>query len=157
MKNIIVAGLLFVASVAGAKPYFRLVNPSHPQMVAGALLDPQSLGNSEAASLLPIVTHSTADGCLLPSIVCEDWSPLAIGASMNAGKITFDVAPLANVLPWFQSAALAVIPDKFANVRNVLAPTPGNAVTFSAGPVFQYRQANNHGYLRIFTGLALHF
>lgn len=157
MKNIITAVLLLIASTAFASPYFRLVNPSHPQMVAGALIDPANLGNSEAASLLPIFTHSPKDGCLLPSIVCEDWSPLAVGASMNAGKITFDVAPLANVLPWFQSAALAVIPDKFASVRSVLAPATGNAVTFSAGPVFQYRQANNHGYFKLFTGLALHF
>lgn len=157
MKNIITAGLVLIASTAFANPYFRLVNLSHPQMVAGALLDPQNLGNSEGASLLPIFTHSPSDGCLLPSIVCENWSPLAIGASMKAGKVTLDVAPVANVLPWFQSAALAVIPDKFANVRSVLAPAPGNAVTFSAGPAWQYRQANNHGYLRIFTGLALYF
>lgn len=151
------AAILFLAVSAQANPYFRLMNPSHPQMVAGALIDPSSLGNSEAASLLPIFTHSPADGCLFPSIVCEDWSPLAVGASMNAGKITLDVAPLANVLPWFQNAALAVIPDKWAGIRGVLAPTPGNAVTFSAGPVFQYRQANNHGYFKLFTGLSLHF
>lgn len=157
MKKLIVA-LLFSASIsANAAPYFRLVDPAHPQVVAGALLAPEALGNTEAASLLPLVTHTPADGCLLPSLVCEDWTPLAVGASMNAGKITLDVAPLANVLPWVQLAASAVVPASWQGVQNVLASNPDKSVTFSAGPVWEYRQLDNKGYFRVFTGLALHF
>lgn len=149
--------IILIGSMASATPYFRLIDPSHPQPVLGALVDPTHLGNSEAASLLPLVTHSTKDGCLLPSIVCEDWSPLAVGGSMNAGKITFDIAPIANVLPWFKSAALAIAPSKWTGLIKVLSPSPDQSVTFSAGPVFEYSQAANHGYFKVFTGLKLSF
>jgi hypothetical protein len=155
MKTLIAA--LLLAGPAAATPYFRPIDVSHPQPVVGALIAPEALGQTSAASLLPILTHSPKDGCLLPNIVCEDWTPLAVGASMNAGKVTFDVAPLANVLPWMSSAAKAIIPDSYPSVRAVLDYNPDSEVTFSAGPVWEYRQANNKGYFRVFTGLALHF
>lgn len=145
-----------VPAHAMAAPYFRLIDLAHPQPVGGALLDPTSLGNSEAAALLPLVTHSPQDGCLTPSIVCADWSPLAVGASMNAGQVTLNVAPIANVLPWMQTLALKVIPESWAGTRAVFRKGDGG-VTFSAGPVWQYRQSTNKGYFKVFTGLALHF
>ena len=151
------AALIFYAVAANATPYFRPLDLAHPQPVLGALIDPTALGQTEGASLLPLVTHSPKDGCLLPAIVCEDWTPIAVGASLNAGKLTFDVSPLANVLPWVQNAASAVVPDSWPAVRQVLASNPDQSVTFSAGPVWQYRQLNNKGYFKIFTGLALHF
>ena len=148
---------MLCAVSANAGPYFRLLDPSHPTPVVGALIDPLNLDQTEAASLLPIITHSPKDGCALPSIVCEDWSPLAIGASMNAGKITLNIAPLFNVLPWVQAAASAVVPDSWTSVHKIIASNPDQSVTFSAGPVWQYRQIGNKGYFKIFTGLALHF
>ncbi len=76
---------------------------------------------------------------------------------MNAGKLTFDVAPLANVLPWFQSAALAVVPAKWTPLIKVLSPSSDQSVTFSAGPCFEYSQLQNKGFFKVFTGLALKF
>lgn len=148
---------LLLSSSALANPYFRFLDPSHPQPVLGALVDPANLGNSEATSLLPLVTHSPKDGCLLPSVVCEDWSPLAAGGSSNAGKYTLDVGPLFNVLPWVQSAALSLTPEKWSGLVKVLSTSQDQSVTFSAGPVFEYEQATNKGYFKIFTGVALHF
>jgi len=157
MKSLLLA-LLVLAPAAHATPYFRPIDPAHPQPVAGALIAPAALGDSSGAALLPIFTHSPKDGCLLPSIVCEDWTPLAVGASLNAGKITFDVAPLANVLPWMQNGLLAVTPASWAWAQKILAPAAGGEpVTFSAGPVWEYKQLTNKGYFRVFTGLALHF
>ncbi len=76
---------------------------------------------------------------------------------MNAGQLTFDVAPLFNVLPWMQSGAKAIVPAKYSAIHKMLDSSPDQSVTFSAGPVWQYRQASNKGYFRIFAGLALHF
>lgn len=149
--------LVVLAGAAQASPYFRLIDPSHPQPVVGALLAPDNMGDTAAASLLPLVTHSPKDGCLFPKLVCEDWTPLAIGASVNAGKLTFDVAPLANVLPWVQAAAQAAMPEGYNSPVGWLKPSEGQAVTFSAGPVWEYRQLTNKGYFRVFTGVALHF
>ncbi len=155
MKKLI-AVILMLAAPAAAAPYFRLLDISHPKPVIGALIAPEALGDSEAASLLPIFTHSPKDGCLLPSIVCEEWTPLAVGASINAGKITLDVAPLANVLPWM-SAAIGALPGDWGWLQEILSPKNATPVTFSAGPVWQYRQITNKGYFRVFTGLALQF
>jgi hypothetical protein len=168
--NKLLAAVVLVAWIAvpsQAAPYFRSVIGkdagghivfNKPAPVLGALIDPKNLGASEAASLLPLVTHSPKDGCLLPGVVCEDWSPLAVGASINAGKITFDVGPIANILPWMQSAGKAVIPEGWTAVRAVVDYDPtGDPITFSAGPMFQYRQIDNKGYFKVFSGLAMHF
>ena len=105
--------------------------------------------------MLPIITHSPKDGFVL--IENEDWTPIAVGASANAGKWTFDVGPLFNVLPWMQEMAMKAIPERYESIRNILAPTPDAPLTFSAGPVFQYQQATNKWYYKTFTGLSLHF
>ncbi len=146
----LIAALLALAASAHATPYFRVIDAAHPQPVIGALIAPDEFGQTEAASLLPLVTHSPKDGCLLPSIVCENWTPLAVGASMNAGKATLAVAPLFNVMPWVQSAVESAAPN---TIRFIQDP----AVEISAGPVWEYKQLTNKGYFRVFTGLALHF
>lgn len=154
-KFILLALCLSVS--ASAAPYFRPLDPSHIQPVFGALLAPEDMSKSEGASLLPLITHSPKDGCMLPSVVCEDWTPLAVGASMSAGKITLDVAPLANVLPWMVALAEAAMPPGWHSGLAWMIPADGQKVTFSAGPAWEYRQVTNKGYFRVFTGLALHF
>jgi hypothetical protein len=146
--------LFLLSSAAQASPYFRVLNYEHPVTVGGALIDPVHLGNTQTTALLPIFTHSPADGCILPSVMCEDWSPLAIGGSVNAGKFSFIVAPIANVAPWAQQGLLAVVPASWQGLRSSLTAPP-SGLTFSGGPAWQYDQAANKGYFRVFTGLAL--
>ena len=157
--NLYLSVLSFLAislcSNAHALPYFRPLNYSAPVTVAGAMIDPTGLGNSQGAVLLPLITHSPKDGCLLPSVVCEDWTPLAVGGALNAGKLTFEVAPLANVAPWAVSGLLAVVPETWTGLRNILTGNSDSNVTFSGGPALQYSQLTNKGYFRVFTGLAL--
>lgn len=157
MKYWLLAFSFFLSVSSYAGPYFRLIDPVHPHPVAGAFIDPYDLGNTSAATLLPLVTHSTSDGCIFPSIICENWTPLALGGSMNAGHITFDVAPLANVVPWVQNIALAVIPSSWTGLVNIIEPKQGQPVTFSAGPVWEYNQLKDKGYFKVFTGLQLNF
>ena len=152
MKCIVLA-LLFLPSLTWANPYFR---PNklweHPVSVQGALLAP-NIKDSEGAVLYPLFTHSPRDGQVLP--IGEDWSPIAIGGGMNAGKVTFDAAPLFNVLPWMQTGLLSILPSSWVSVRSIVAPTPGCPVTFSVGPTWEYQQLTNKGYYKTFTGLAL--
>lgn len=146
---------------AFANPYFRpnpvFSNPAHPVMIAGALIDPASLKETSGGSLLPVLTHSPSDGCLLPNVVCESWTPLAVGGALSEGKLTLDMGPVANVLPWFQTAALAATPSSWQGLINILTPSAGSSVTFSAGPIWEYSQLANHGYLKVFSGLQLNF
>lgn len=155
------AALICFGATANATPYFRpnpvFEDPSHPIVIAGALIDPFTLGQTSGGSLLPVFTHSPNDGCLLPKIVCESWTPAAVGVSVNSGKMTFDIGPVANVLPWAQSAALAMTPANWTGLVKVLSSSPGQSVTFSAGPILEYSQLANKGYFKVFTGLQLNF
>ena len=150
MKKTICAILLAVASPAFASPYFVpnpvFTDPAHPVTIQGALIDPRYLNGSRAAIFVPTFMAKGKLG--------EDWTPCAVGGSMNAGKVTFDIAPLANVAGWAQQGLLAVIPPTWAGVRSVLASQTGS-VSFSGGPVWEYRQRDNKGYFMVFSGLAL--
>jgi len=157
MKKLIVAALLsaVLAPVSTASPYFRPLNISKPVTVTGALIGVNP-SDSEGAVMVPLFTHSPSDGCLLSKLgICEDWSPIAVGGAMNAGKVSLEVSPLFNVLPWMQQGALALIPSSWASVRAVLTPASGSNVTFSLGPTWEYQQTTNKGYYRTFTGLAM--
>lgn len=157
-KVLLLAAIMAIGGEAWCSPYFRLLDISHPEPVAGGLIDTKDIKNTSIGSLLPLITHSPKDGCLLPEIVCEDWSPIAIGLSANAGKVTFDAGPLFNILPWIGTAARSMVPNSWGGVQAVLNSPPANsAVTFSGGPMFEYEQSTNKGYLKLFTGLALHF
>lgn len=161
MKKMLTAALVLMpkialASMLGLYPYFRPLDIYHPQPIGGALVDVEDVQKSEGTILLPLLTHSPKDGCMLPSIVCEDWTPLAIGASVFAGKWTVTGGPVFNVLPIVQIAALAVIPNSWAGMRGIVGSSIPT-VTFSAGPNLEYKEITNKGYFKIFTGVALHF
>lgn len=158
MKGLLVAALLLAASAAHAVPYFRFVDIGHPNPILGAAIDPKAVKQSRAIGLYPIFTHSPKDGCLLPGIVCEDWTPLALGGSLNSGKLTFDVAPMANLLPWMQSGIAALAPASWESVHYMVDSAPGEQpVTIAVGPLWEYRQLENKGYFMVVTAFALHF
>ena len=157
MKKLIAIVLFALPTYSAAAPYFRPINVAKPVTVAGALIA-EDTKQSEGTLMIPLLTHSTRDGCLLPSIVCEDWSPIAIGPSVNAGEWSLAIAPLFNVLPWMSAGAKMLIPDKYTSLRSMITPAAGEQqVTFSAGPTWLYKSSTNKGYYRTFVGLALHF
>ena len=110
MKPLLAALFLSVAAPSFASPYFRLMNPSAIQQSAGVLFPVQG-GPTSAVTDIAIVTHSPADGCLIPTswqgmIPCEDWAPLALGAGGSlTGQATVVADSTINVAP--QIAALA--------------------------------------------------
>lgn len=146
VRNLIAAILLSTSVRVNALPYFRLIDPAHPHPVIGALVDPSSPGQTEATTMLPIFTHSPKDGCRIHNL-CETWAPLAIGGAINAGNLTFIAAPLFGIAPWVQMLA------EKSGVTFIKDP----AVSMSFGPAWEYRQANNRGYFRIYSGLSLNF
>mgnify|MGYP001446273435 CR=1 FL=1 len=162
MKTTILAVTLMMASriasagMLGLYPYFRPLDVHHLQPIAGALIDVKDIQNTEMTGLVPLLTHSPMDGCMLPSIVCEDWTPLAVGFSANAGSWTLAAGPVFNILPIMQVAALAVTPYSLPGIRKVLGSSSPN-VTFSAGPNAEYKSATGKVYGKVFTGVALHF
>ena len=46
MKGAIVAALMALPTVSAATPYFRLIDPAHPPVAAGALFDPRKFATT---------------------------------------------------------------------------------------------------------------
>lgn len=175
MKKVSLALFAVVAmeTVGVASPYFRLMDPNHPYKVAGAYVDVETPGNTSAGTAVALVTHSVRDGCRLPSIVCEDWSPVMAGLSYNAGRFQFNVGPAANLTPVAKIGVLRLLKlitgnDTLVGLKGLLGSQPisGPDVSMSFGPSLNVAPVEHgviipvnkwKGRFRIFAGAALRF
>jgi hypothetical protein len=163
MKLAAVALLLSAPAVAA--PYFRVLDLSRPQISAGAFIDPTDPGNSSVGSMLAVVSHSTRDGCLLPSVTCEDWVPLSVGFAEKNGKAIFAVGPSINLAPLAKSLLLrgfnAVTESgSYAGVKASLGSErlDRQDISVSFGPAWAVAPLENwKGYVRMFMGAAWKF
>src|SRR5438552_3585414 len=83
-KFALVAVVLSLARSGWAGPYFHLIDPAHMQMSAGFLISPKTPSNTAGVTDLAIVTHSSADGTVVPEkwqsvLPPESWVPLQVG------------------------------------------------------------------------------
>ncbi len=106
MKRLLfVLACLCACGGANASPYFRTPFSGGPTVhYEGVFIDPREPGRTTFGSEVALVTHDPKDGCLFPSIVCEQWSPIATGISATGGRIYWDVGPTVNVFPWMVGA-----------------------------------------------------
>lgn len=159
MKHLILA-LLFLGVKAQAYPYLRPIDISHPVKIVGFYVDPLAPGQTSLGTAVALITHSTKDGCLLPSVICEDWAPLTTGFSVNAGKLLWNIGPVANIAPWVQTG-LSKLPH-----MGWIAPDPQAATSISFGPQLNVNPVA-HGVVLpvnqwaprfiVFTGGIMHF
>lgn len=107
--------MLLLAAPARANPYFRTPFSGGPTVhYEGAFIDPKDPGQTTLGSEVALVTHDPKDGCALPEIVCEQWSPIATGLSVNGGRVYWDIGPTVNVFPWMLNGLSAIgIPTSF--------------------------------------------
>jgi hypothetical protein len=165
MKQSILAVLMFVASSVQATPYLRLIDPTHPIVISGAFIDPINPGQTSAGSALALVTHSTRDGCMLPTIVCEDWVPLSAGFSANGGNAWLSLGPSMNLAPLMKAMALRGVnvltkDGDYQGLKSSLGSVPigGPDVTISFGPAWVVSPKENwKGRFRIFAGAGWRF
>lgn len=173
MRKLIVAALLALPLSAQAGPYFRLLDPARPHKVVGAFVDPTNLGATSAGTAVALITHSKNDGCFMPSVVCEDWSPLMSGLSYNAGRFQFNVGPAMNLTPLAKRGILGVLElltadETITGVKSLLSSQPitGPDVSLSFGPALAVAPIERgiilplnqwRGKFRIFAGAALNF
>lgn len=160
----IIAVLMFASVQAKANPYFRLLDLGSPQISAGAFIDPTN-GDSSGGTMLAIITHATKDGCYLPSVVCEDWSPLSIGFAGNNGKVIFALGPSVNLAPISKSLILKAFnlltaDGSYAGVKSALGSESLDRqdISMSFGPTWAISPTENwKGYARMFAGAAWKF
>lgn len=161
----VLCSVLILCRGAYAAPYLRLIDPSHPVVISGAFVDPVNPGESAAGSSLALVTHSTRDGCLFPTITCEDWVPLAAGFSMNGGKAWLSIGPSFNLAPMVKALSLRGLnaitkDDSYMGLKSSLGSVPitGPDVTVSFGPALVISPSESwKGRFRIFAGAGWRF
>lgn len=113
MNKIAIAALACLLSQAvQAAPYFRLIDPSHPIIGAGLLIAPKDPLNTVAITDLALITHSTADGTIIPKswqqiLPPESWVPLQIGFGGSLrGDAVIAPGTSANIAPVLAAALL---------------------------------------------------
>ena len=89
-KLILMAGLLALPALASAGPYLRLIDIHHPQTDAMSLYKVEDRSFLAGVTDLALVTHSNADGSLVPQslqkyVAPEPWVPLQVGVG---GSVT---------------------------------------------------------------------
>lgn len=154
--------MLLVPSVKAA-PYFRLLDPAHPQLNAGTYVGVGKGGQTTGGVYLPLITHSQKDGYLL--FKGEDWSLLGIGGSGNLNNFTLNIGPAFNLAPSIKSLLLAGLsaitaPGNYANLKSMLSPNPDapSDVSISLGPTLSLSpQQNWKGSYATFLGAAFKF
>jgi hypothetical protein len=141
MKKLL-AILMLAAAQAGATPYFRLIKPGNIQPSVGALYTVSDLKKTNTVTDIAIITHSTADGSLIPVawqkwVAPEAWTPLQIGGGYGAGNAVLNFGCSTNVLPELSLLTVRLIdaigsPVALAGLRDHLAGPAGH-FAFSAG------------------------
>jgi len=147
MRSLLALLVMLLPSLSLASPYFRMINPKHPQVAAGALFDPAGLGKTQAVTSLALVTHSTKDGSIIPEKLQpyfppESWTPLQIGGGGNGGEYVATIGASANFLPIAQKWALHGIekiskPESLTGLKEALVPAAGS-FSLAAGPAFAF-------------------
>lgn len=152
-----------VAPVAG--PYMRPLDLRAPRLIAGGYFDVERVGESQAGTALALFTHATEDGCLLPSVVCMDWTPLAAGVLAKPGDVKFAFGPVFNAAPVLKAGLLRGLAfvtkdDALPGLKRALGSEPldGPGASVSIGPAWVVAPAENFkGYFRVFLGGELRF
>lgn len=172
MRYLILVVVLSGSNVQ-AGPYFRLMDPAHPHKVAGAFIDPVNPGNTSVGTAFAIITHSVKDGCLMPRVTCENWSPLVAGLSVNGGRVQFNAGPAMNLTPAVKIGIWHILnsatnSDTLSGIKSMLSSQPigGPDVSFSFGPALAVAPIERgvilpinawKGKFRIFSGAAFRF
>lgn len=147
--------LLMVASSSYAGPYFRLIDPAHPQVGAGFLISPKNPLDTTAVSDVALVTHSVADGTIIPEswrgiFPPVAWTPLQVGFGGSLrGDATIAPGTSANIAPAVASLLMRGVDENSSGAaRAVKAALTGSgpgqirlggalACTLTKGGAFQ--------------------
>lgn len=137
------AALICLGSIAPAAPYLRTPFNGGPTVAyTGIFIDPREPGKTTVGNEIALVTHDPKDGCLLPSIVCEQWVPVATGLSVNAGRVYWDIGPTVNVFPWMVAAMDSL------GLETWFSP-PDSSLSFAAGPKLGLNPITNGKFMPI--------
>ena len=168
MKKLLAVVLLVsCCSFAGASPYFRLLDPAHPRISAGAFLDPTS-GVTDYGSMVALVTHHPRDGSVTGANAI--WTPLAVGGGYGHGQGFMALGPSCNIAPVVKAFLLKGLDlvtnaERYPSLKELLAPKKDGEpdITLALGPSFMFNVVEGGAFVapdrwrlqtRIFAGAA---
>ncbi len=176
MKLITAALLAALAAPSIASPYFRPLDISHPQVSAGAIWSTSQLNQSVGVTDLAIITHSPADGSIIPGswrsvMPPEDWVPLQLGAGGSfTGNAVINAGTSLNVAPQVAALVLRGVSASsspwLVAVKSAFTGASKTGLSFAAGPTWYAAPVVNgtmlpvdkwQGRFGIFTGAAWKF
>ena len=141
--GLVALGLLEASVFANASPYFRPLDTTHPQISAGAIFSAQGIRQSVGVTDLALITHSTADGSIIPAslqkwIAPEDWVPLQIGAGGSfSGSAIINLGASVNIAPQIASLAIEGLGKSNSSAARALEAvlsSPQSGLSFAFGP-----------------------
>jgi len=168
-------GLLECAAFSHASPYFRPIDISHPQVSAGAIFSASGIKQSVGVTDLALITHSTADGSIIPAslkkyLAPEDWVPLQIGAGGSfTGSAIVNVGASINIAPQIASLAISALGKSgsaSAKALQTALESPQSGLSFAFGPSWYFYPVESgtalplrswQGKLGLFIGAAWRF
>lgn len=124
-KLLMLYSFMALAGQAGATSYVRLMSASAIHQSARMLFDPNGIQPNVGVTDIAILTHSTADGSIIPKswqswCPPENWVPLEIGAGGNVGftggrltgNAVIDAGTSLNIAPQIGSLAFNQVGDR---------------------------------------------
>jgi hypothetical protein len=165
LKSILLALILAGcgSAPAFASPYFRVIGDVYSVENVAVFNPNAGIGATQDAALVNVVTHSTKDGCLLPSIVCEDWSLLSVGGAFTGPNKLALFGSQYNLEPLFQAGAYGLLnaftpSSSLTALKSFLSTPVSSAVTLSIGAFWGVSPEQNwKGYFLLTIGPKLTF
>lgn len=163
--------LLLAVPSAWSLPYFRLLDTSHPQVSAGAFVDPGS-GVTSYGSMLALVTHHPRDGMIIKDVPAE-WTLLAVGGGYGQGSGFMAAGPSVNVAPVAKAIVYKLLDaitkeDRYLSLKSLFSGGVGEGpdITGAFGPSLFFNVLEGGAFVpvdryraqfRVFVGASWHF
>lgn len=138
---LVLAALCILAVKSMASPYFRFAGQGNWNLSEGVSFSHRDLAKTQNVTMLALITHSEADGSILPQAWVDAgwanaWTPLSVGfgcGQSTSGKL----GSSANMSPAMRTLAIKVLEKMHKPTADGLAglfkAMPEN-LTFAFGP-----------------------
>lgn len=131
-----------ISPAAKSHPYFRFLGKGNWNVGEGASFSAKGLAQTQNVTMLAIITHSTADGSILPQAWvdagwADAWTPLSVGFGFGGGSTDARLGCSANVSPTARNLAIKGLgflhSPTAKGLKELFESMPDN-LTFAFGP-----------------------
>ncbi len=123
-------------------PYFRFLGQRNWNVGEGPSFSAKGLAQTQNVTMLALITHSTADGSILPQSwvdagLADSWTPLSVGFGFGGGTTDVRLGCSANVSPMARNLIIKSLGYMHGptarSLEGLFKAMPDN-LTFAFGP-----------------------